>query len=81
MQVFASVSPLRRSRKQDQVRTPTKYVPLAETLRCLEPQVTYSTYNEQDFDAIWDRYAYQSSLQEWFYKVGISPTCALRGCG
>lgn len=73
MRVFASVTP----HKQDQVRTPTRNVPLVETLRRLEPQVTYSTYNEQDFDAIWGRYAYQSSLQDWFYKVGISPTCAL----
>ena len=37
-------------------------------------QVTYSTYTEADYDAIWDRYAYQSNLQEWFYKVrGYSP--------
>lgn len=32
-------------------------------------QVTYSTYREQDYDAIWDRYAYQNGRPEWFQKV------------
>lgn len=33
-------------------------------------QVTYSTYTEGDYDAIWKHYAYHTDLPDWFYKVG-----------
>jgi hypothetical protein len=32
-------------------------------------QVTYSTYTEADYDAIWKHYAYLPELPDWFYKV------------
>lgn len=32
-------------------------------------QVTYSTYVEADYDAIWKHYAYLPELPDWFYKV------------
>ena len=41
---------------------------LSDALRgCV--QVTYSTYTEADYDAIWKHYAYLPELPDWFYKV------------
>ncbi len=37
-------------------------------------QVTYSTYQEGDYSAIWDRYAYIRGNSEWFQKVGAPAT-------
>lgn len=34
-------------------------------------QVTYSTYTEDDYDAIWKHYSYQGNRQDWFYKVRL----------
>lgn len=46
-------------------------------------QVTYSTYRERDYDAIWDRYAYQNGRPEWFQKVIAArtpPALCYQGC-
>lgn len=32
------------------------------------PQLMYSTYNESDFNVIWDEYAYFQPVQDWFKK-------------
>jgi hypothetical protein len=39
-------------------------------------QVTYSTYTEADYDAIWKHYAYLPELPDWFYKDFGKPNCS-----
>ena len=42
-------------------------------------QFLYSTYSEDDFDIIWDHYAYQNGWSWWFPRDFGKPGCAAAG--
>ena len=42
-------------------------------------RLVYTTYSEQDFDIVWQQYAYQQPVQIWFKKDFGKPGCASGG--
>jgi hypothetical protein len=63
----ASVAPGRHARRT----WATREWPLAE--------ITYSTYDEASYGVIWDEYAYQRPIPDWFYKDFGKPGSAAGG--